>query len=357
MAWAFLASSRSRAQPPGRWFGAWQDVGGRRDRREAPSAARQTYFCSPRATSLRWVGQCAGCGEWNTWSRRRGRTAKLAGHAVGRAKRAARRGRSRCATSPPAVEQAETGSRSSTACSAAASCPVLSCCWAAPGIGKSTLTGMALGNLVAAGHRALYVSGEESAAQVRMRASATGRCGAQRAGGRGDVARGRARDARVRATGRLRHRLHPDPERRGDDRRAGFGRSGARGRERDPRGGQADRLRGRARGPRDQGGRGRRAARARAPRRLRPAVRGRTRAQLPDPAGAEEPLRGDQRGRRVRDEGRGGSSRSRIRRRGSSARLRAHPAPASCARWRAPGRSWSRSRRSSRRPRSCRRAA
>jgi DNA repair protein RadA/Sms len=39
-----------------------------------------------------------------------------------------------------------------------------------PGIGKSTLTNMALGNLAAAGRRTLYVSGEESAAQIRLRA-------------------------------------------------------------------------------------------------------------------------------------------------------------------------------------------
>jgi DNA repair protein RadA/Sms len=39
-----------------------------------------------------------------------------------------------------------------------------------PGIGKSTLTNMALGNIASAGHRTLYVSGEESAEQVRLRA-------------------------------------------------------------------------------------------------------------------------------------------------------------------------------------------
>ncbi len=39
-----------------------------------------------------------------------------------------------------------------------------------PGIGKSTLTNMALGNLARAGHSTLYVSGEESAEQVRLRA-------------------------------------------------------------------------------------------------------------------------------------------------------------------------------------------
>ena len=44
----------------------------------------------------------------------------------------------------------------------------------APGIGKSTLTTAALGNLAAAGRTVLYVSGEESAAQVKLRAERLG---------------------------------------------------------------------------------------------------------------------------------------------------------------------------------------
>ena len=43
-----------------------------------------------------------------------------------------------------------------------------------PGIGKSTLTNMALGHLAAAGRATLYVSGEESAAQIRLRAERLG---------------------------------------------------------------------------------------------------------------------------------------------------------------------------------------
>ncbi|MGH2989552.1 MAG: DNA repair protein RadA, partial [Solirubrobacterales bacterium] len=43
-----------------------------------------------------------------------------------------------------------------------------------PGIGKSTVAAMALGNLSAAGRRTLYVSGEESTAQVRLRAERLG---------------------------------------------------------------------------------------------------------------------------------------------------------------------------------------
>jgi DNA repair protein RadA/Sms len=44
----------------------------------------------------------------------------------------------------------------------------------APGIGKSTLAGMALANLAAEDHDVLYVSGEESAAQVKRRAERLG---------------------------------------------------------------------------------------------------------------------------------------------------------------------------------------
>ena len=44
----------------------------------------------------------------------------------------------------------------------------------APGIGKSTITAAALGNLAAAGERTLYVSGEESPAQVKLRAERLG---------------------------------------------------------------------------------------------------------------------------------------------------------------------------------------
>ena len=67
-------------------------------------------------------------------------------------------------------------------------------------------------------------------------------------------------------------------------------------------------------------GRARRPARARAPRRLRAAVRGRARAHLPHRARDQEPLRLDQRGRRVRDArprpGRGARRLGAVRRRG-----------------------------------------
>ena len=110
-----------------------------------------------------------------------------------------------------------------------------------PGIGKSTLTSMALGNLEGAGRRTLYVSGEESAAQIRLRAERLPGAALQvpvlaetdldtvlgDVGGRG--ARG------------LRDRLGADAARVGPERRGGLGGAGARGRRPDHAAGQGAR--------------------------------------------------------------------------------------------------------------------
>ena len=92
---------------------------------------------------------------------------------------------------------------------------------------------------------------------------------------------------------------------------------------------------------------GRRPARARAPRRLRAPVRGRPVPRAPHPPVGEEPVRLDERARRVRDD-RGTGSRACPSRRCSSARRRrARSGPPSPSRSRGRGRSCSRSRRSS----------
>ena len=222
-----------------------------------------------------------------------------------------------------------------------------------PGIGKSTLTASALGNLAAAAQGPVRhrrgVAGPGQAARGAAR-----RRRARRPDRRRDRSgRGRRHD-RGRAAGRLRHRLGPDALRAGVHRRAGLGGPGARGRRTADARGEGAGSRHRARRPRDEGGLPGRPAGARAPRRLRTPVRGRARAHLPHAPGAEEPLRLHQRGRRVRDArrrpGRGGG-RLRAVRRGGHPRARL----ASCSpRWRARGRCSSRSRRSSRRPSSCR---
>ena len=91
-----------------------------------------------------------------------------------------------------------------------------------PGVGKSTLTTMALANLVAAGHRTLYVSAEESPAQIRLRAErlSVGQSAGD-PGDRRDRPWHRAGDARAGAAGGLRRRLCADAELRGAESAAG----------------------------------------------------------------------------------------------------------------------------------------
>src|SRR5437867_1273543 len=118
----------------------------------------------------RWHGQCPGCGEWNT----------LIEEAVAPA-RAARPGAARAPTArperlrdvrTPEIARLQTGIREFDRVLGGGLVPgSLVLLGGSPGIGKSTLTGMALGNLEGAGRRTLYVSGEESAAQIRLRAA------------------------------------------------------------------------------------------------------------------------------------------------------------------------------------------
>ena len=111
----------------------------------------------------------------------------------------------------------------------------------------------------------------------------------------------------------------------------GLGRAGARGGGADPAGRQGGRRRDLPRRSRHQGRLARRAARARAPRRLRAPVRGRPLPRPPRPARDQEPVRLDQRARRLRDDG--GRARRRARPLGASSaaasRARsARPSPA-----------------------------
>ena len=175
----------------GAWTGRARSGSRPRARVESPSWHGPRAFTSVPSCGHeepRWHGRCPGCGEWNTLVEEpRGRSAPARQAGAGAAQAdpaAATSARRRCRASRP-------GSASSTACSAAASCRARSCCSAAlPGIGKSTLTNMVLGNLAGAGRRTLYVSGEESTAQVALRAA---RLPGARPGGAGDR-RNRPRD-------------------------------------------------------------------------------------------------------------------------------------------------------------------
>jgi DNA repair protein RadA/Sms len=136
-----------------------------------PSSVHVCSACG--ATTPRWHGRCPACGEWNTLTEER---------APARAPVPGRRPGAPAGRPVPLREvSARNAPRLTTAIGeldrvlggglVPGSLVLLG---GSPGIGKSTLTNMALGRLAAAGRRTLYVSGEESAAQIRLRAERLG---------------------------------------------------------------------------------------------------------------------------------------------------------------------------------------
>jgi len=150
------------------------------------------YVCGTcGATSLRWEGQCRSCGNWNT----------LVETALERPRAQARAHRAASAAVPnvtPLTRLAATetdripiGMREVDRVLGGGIVPgSLVLLGGEPGIGKSTLV-LALCGAIAAGsdgdERVLYASGEESAAQLRMRANRLGLNDGVRAGEQIDV--------------------------------------------------------------------------------------------------------------------------------------------------------------------------
>jgi DNA repair protein RadA/Sms len=131
------------------------------------------HVCSDCALeTAKWHGQCPGCGAWNTLVEERA-APRSSGRAGGRPGRGARHVTPRVLAhvTAPAVQRLSTGIGEFDRVLGGGLVPgSLVLLGGSPGIGKSTLTNMALGNLAGAGHRTLYVSGEESAHQIRLRA-------------------------------------------------------------------------------------------------------------------------------------------------------------------------------------------
>ena len=146
----------------------------RRQRRVASTSMPRVapvHVCSACGhETTRWAGQCPGCGEWNTLVEE--------SRALPSARRGSARGRSAAVSPVPLGAVAAEGHRRlstgvgelDTVLGGGLVPGALVLIGGAPGIGKSTLTTMALANLEAAGRRTLYVSAEESAAQIRLRA-------------------------------------------------------------------------------------------------------------------------------------------------------------------------------------------
>jgi DNA repair protein RadA/Sms len=123
--------------------------------------------------AAKWHGQCPACGEWNTMAEERAPAARAGRSGAPRAAGAGTAGRPvrlrevradlapRIATGIGELDRLLGGGL------VPGSLVLLG---GSPGIGKSTLTTMALGLLQGAGRSTLYVSGEESAGQIRLRA-------------------------------------------------------------------------------------------------------------------------------------------------------------------------------------------
>ena len=122
-------------------------------------------------SSARWHGRCPGCQAWNTLVEERAPAAPGASRGRGGGAVPAGRPVRLADVSTERVPRMLTAIGELDRVLGGGLVPgSLVLLGGSPGIGKSTLTNMALGNLAAAGRRTLYVSGEESAAQIRLRA-------------------------------------------------------------------------------------------------------------------------------------------------------------------------------------------
>src|SRR6195952_1314722 len=143
--------------------------------------ARATVFVCAQCghESAKWHGRCPGCEEWNTMAEERvaAPVAASGTSSLGRRSSSAKPSRPipLSQVQAPAMRRFKTRIGEFDRVLGGGLVPgSLVLIGGAPGIGKSTITGGALGNLAAAGHRVLYVSGEESAAQVKLRAERLG---------------------------------------------------------------------------------------------------------------------------------------------------------------------------------------
>lgn len=136
--------------------------------------AKSRYVCQSCGSSFaKWAGRCENCGEWNTLLEQAGSVEVEAKTALAKGKVS---GKALGAVSINTIEPSDSGSRLST------SFPDLdevlgggillgsvNLLAGQPGIGKSTIL-MQICAAVAMKHSVLYVSGEESAGQVKLRA-------------------------------------------------------------------------------------------------------------------------------------------------------------------------------------------
>ena len=135
--------------------------------------AKTIYFCQECGyESAKWMGQCPSCKAWNTFveeyvetSTKKGAKAKKALAFPTNIVEVSTKEEERISTHMKELDRVLNGGivRGS-----------LSLVGGDPGIGKSTLLLQVCRNLANAGRKVLYVSGEESLHQIKMRASRIG---------------------------------------------------------------------------------------------------------------------------------------------------------------------------------------
>src|SRR5690349_21411625 len=137
--------------------------------------ATSVFVCSACGTeTAKWHGQCTGCGEWNTLAEEVRAPVPAGRGGGGRGGGAPSRAVKPVALADvvaPRIPRLTTEIGELDRILGGGVVPgSIVLIGGSPGIGKSTLTSMALGNLQGSGRRTLYISGEESAAQIRLRA-------------------------------------------------------------------------------------------------------------------------------------------------------------------------------------------
>ena len=142
----------------------------------AAKNGKAVFFCQNCGfESAKWMGQCPGCREWNTFAEERIMTSKPA------SQRAGFHGVSK--NCPVRVKDVAVGEEPRTKTDISELDRVLGggivrgsliLIGGDPGIGKSTLLLQMCRRLAAAGKSVLYISGEESLQQIRMRAERLG---------------------------------------------------------------------------------------------------------------------------------------------------------------------------------------
>jgi len=130
------------------------------------------------AVHSRWQGRCDSCGSWNSISQE-----ESSGTSVPSAQRTNRKGRLIALESLAGVSEnvprTEVGIAELDRVAGGGLVPgSVLLIGGEPGIGKSTLLIQASAVLANAGHRVVYISGEEAVAQVRLRAERLGLAGA-----------------------------------------------------------------------------------------------------------------------------------------------------------------------------------